>query len=108
MSEDERIEEILNTIQKIKESKLPVTNYFKQNEVPFSRAQYYNYCKTLQKYGEDGLKDKRIDGNNTKLSQKIKDYIVTIVDENQSIFSTQLQTKIFNKFNVTISKTSIT
>ena len=59
MSEDERIEEILNTIQKIKESKISVTDYFKQNEVPFSRAQYYNYCKTIQKYGEEGLKDYR-------------------------------------------------
>jgi hypothetical protein len=70
MSEYERIEEILNTIHKIKESKQPVTDYFKQNEVPFSRAQYYNYCKTHQKYGEEELKDKRTEGNNTKLSQK--------------------------------------
>jgi rubrerythrin len=107
MSEDERFEEILNTIQKIKDSKQPVTDYFKQNEVPFSRAQYYNYCKTLQKCGEEGLKDKRTDGNNTKLSQRIKDYIVTIVDENQSISSKQLQNKILNKFNATISKTCI-
>jgi hypothetical protein len=107
MSENERVQEILNTIQKIKEYKLSVTDYFKQNEVPFSRAQYYNYCKTLQKYGEEGLKDKRIDGNNTKLSQRIKDYIVTIVDENPNLSSTQLQTKIFDQFNATISKTSL-
>jgi hypothetical protein len=107
MSENERVQEILNTIQKIKEYKLSVTDYFKQNEVPFSRAQYYNYCKTLQKYGEEGLKDKRTDGNNTKLSQRIKDYIVTIVDENPNLSSTQLQTKIFDQFNATISKTSL-
>jgi len=107
MSENERVQEIINTIQKIKEYKLSVTDYFKQNEVPFSRAQYYNYCKTLQKYGEEGLKDKRTDGNNTKLSQRIKDYIVTIVDENPNLSSTQLQTKIFDQFNATISKTSL-
>lgn len=107
MSENERVQEILNSIQKIKEYKLSVTDYFKQNEVPFSRAQYYNYCKTLQKYGEEGLKDKRTYGNNTKLSQRIKDYIVTIVDENPNLSSTQLQTKIFDQFNATISKTSL-
>ena len=107
MYETERVQEILNTLQKIKDSKLSVTDYFKQNKVPFSRAQYYNYCKTLQKYGEEGLKDKRADGNNTKLSQRIKDYIVTIVNENPNLSSTQLQTKILDQFNTTISKTSL-
>ena len=67
MSKNARVQEILSTVQKIKDSKLSVTDNFKQNEVPFSRAQYYNNCKTLKKYGEEGLKDKRINGNNTKL-----------------------------------------
>jgi hypothetical protein len=107
MSKNERVQEILNTIQKIKDSKLSVTDYFNQNEVPFSRAQYYNYCKTLQKYGEEGLKDKRAYGNNTKLSQRIKDYIVTIVIDNPNLSSTKLQTKIFDQFNVTLSITSL-
>jgi hypothetical protein len=49
MSEDERINEILITIQKIKNSKEPVRRYFINNYVPFSQAQYYNYCKILQK-----------------------------------------------------------
>ena len=55
MSEDERINEILITIQKIKDSKEPVRRYFINNIVPFSQAQYYNYCKILKKYGEEGL-----------------------------------------------------
>jgi hypothetical protein len=55
----------------IKESNQPVTDYFKKNIVPFSRVQYYLYCKTLQKYGEEGLKDKRTEGNYTKLTQRI-------------------------------------
>ncbi len=107
MSKNERVQEILSTVQKIKDSKLSVTDYFKQNEVPFSRAQYYNYCKTIKKYGEEGLKDKRINGNNTKLSQRIKDYISTIVDENPAISSSQLQSNIFDTFNTTISKTAL-
>ena len=107
MSEDKRIDEILDTIQKIKDSKLSVTDYFNLNDVPFSRAQYYNYCNILKISGKQGLIDKRIDGNNTKLSQSIKEYIVTLIEEYQNISSTQLQTKIFNKFNIIISKTSI-
>jgi hypothetical protein len=106
MSEDRRIYEILETIQKIKDSELSVTDYFKLYEVPFSRAQYYNYCNVIKKYGEKGLIDKRIDGNNTKLSQSIKEYIVTLIEEYQNISSTQLHTKIFNKFNIIISRLS--
>ena len=107
MPENARVREILDTLQKIKDSRLSVTDYFKHHEVPISRAQYYNYCKTLQKYGEEGLRDKRADGNNTKLSQRIKDYIVIISRENPNLPSTQLQTKIFDQFNTTISKTAL-
>ncbi|KAF5414361.1 MAG: hypothetical protein C5S48_09110 [Candidatus Methanogaster sp.] len=60
MLEEERISEILNTIQNIKESKLPVTTYFEQNSVPFTRKQYYRYCRILKKSSEDGLYDKRV------------------------------------------------
>jgi hypothetical protein len=61
MSEDEKINKILITFQKIKDYKEPVRRYFRNNYVPFSQAQYYNYCKILQKYCEEGLVDKRID-----------------------------------------------
>ena len=107
MSEEERICEILHTIQKIKESKQPVISYFKQNSVPLSRAQYYRYCKILQKYGEEGLRDRRKDGNYTKLTERIKDYIVSTVKENRSIPSSQLQNKILNQFDVKISESSL-
>lgn len=59
MSEKERICEILNTIQNIKDSKLPITTYFEQNSVQFSREQYYRYRRTLQKSSKDELHDKR-------------------------------------------------
>ena len=107
MSEEERICGILKTIQNIKESKLPITTYFEQNSVPFSREQYYRYCRTLQKSGEYGLHDKRKNGNYTKLTGHIKKYIISTVKENQSISSSQLQSKILNRFDVKISKSSL-
>lgn len=107
MSEDERINEIIITIQKIKESKEPVRRYFRNNYVPFSQAQYYNYCKILQKYGEEGLKDKRIDGNRTKLTERIKDYIIYTVSENRGMTSSQLQKNILSQFDVNISESSL-
>jgi hypothetical protein len=107
MSDDERINEILITIQKIKDSKEPVRRYFRNNYVPFSQAQYYNYCKILQKYGEEGLVDKRIDGNRTKLTERIKDYIIYTVSENRSMASSQLQKNILSQFDVNISESSL-
>ena len=103
MSEEERIYEIISTIRKIEESKQPVSVYFNQNSVPFSRAQYYRYQKTLKKYGENGLRDEREDGNYTKLTERIKDYIIATVKENRSISSSQLQSKVLNQFDVQIS-----
>jgi len=107
MSEEGRIYEILSTIHKIGELKQPVSVYFNQNSVPFSRAQYYCYRRILQKYGEKGLRDKRKDGNYTKLTERIKDCVIAIVKENRSISSPQFQGKILNQFGVQISVSSL-
>jgi transposase len=107
MADESREEIILNEIQKIKSSKQTVRTYFENKDVPFSREQYYRYCKILKKYGEEGLRDKRIDGNRTILTDRIKDYIIYTVSENRSITSSQLQNKILAQFNVKISESSL-
>ncbi len=104
---EERIQEILNTIQKIKDSKKSVTSYFKTSNVPFSKAQYYNYLKCVKKYGEECLKDGRKDGNNRKLTQSIKDYINICIKEEPSILASQLRMNIQKQFDTDISKSSI-
>ena len=107
MVEDERTDEILKTIKKIQESRQPVKKYFENNFVPFSRSQYYIYCKTLQKHGEEGLYDHREEGNNTKLTQRIKDFIITTVKENRSVSSSKLKDKIASVFGINLSESSI-
>jgi hypothetical protein len=104
---DERTDEIVETIKKIQESRQPVKKYFENNFVPFSRSQYYIYCKTLQKYGEEGLYDHREEGNNTKLTQRIKDFIVITVSENRNISSSKLKDKIATIFGMNLSESSI-
>lgn len=107
MAGEDRINDIIKIIRNIQESKQPVKKYFENNFVPFSRSQYYAYCRTLQKYGEEGLRDHREDGNYTKLTQRIKDYIVVTVKENRSISSSQLKNKILHFFGVSISVDSL-
>jgi transposase len=107
MANESRKEVIIREIQKIQESTQTVRDYFENNDVPFSREQYYRYCRIIKKQGEEGLKDKRIDGNRTLLTDRIKDYIIHIVSENRSMASSQLQNKILNQFDVKISESSL-
>ena len=104
---EERIRDILHYITNIRESEKSVRSYFENNYAPFSRTQYYHYCKKLQKYGEAGLRDKREEGNYTKLTQRIKDYIAAIVKEDPTVSAKRLQNKIQNQFKEDISRASI-
>jgi len=107
MTGEDRINDILNIIKNIQESKQPIKKYFENNFVSFSESQYYRYCKVLKKYGEDGLRDHRENGNYTKLTPIIKSYIRVIVKENRSITSSQLMTKILDFFGVSLSEDTI-
>ena len=107
MQDEDRISEILSAINQIESSDLPIREYFNQNKVPFTRPQYYIYRKILSKYGEEGLRDKRAAGNNTKLTQRIKDFIISVVTENREMPSSQLQIKIQKQFDITITESCL-
>jgi len=56
----ERIQEILSTIQQIKDSEQSVNIYFRtRSTVPFSKAQYYNYLKRLKDSDSEGKRIKK-------------------------------------------------
>ena len=105
---EERIQEILSSIQQIKDSGQSVNSYFRtRSSVPFSKAQYYNYLKRLKEFGENGLRDKREDGYNRKLTESIKDYITIYVGEDPSISANDMRIKVQKRFDVDISRSSI-
>ncbi|MDL1974736.1 MAG: hypothetical protein LWX55_08145 [Deltaproteobacteria bacterium] len=105
---EERIQEILSTIQQIKDSEQSVNSYFRtRSTVPFSKAQYYNYLKLLKEYGENGLRDKRENGHNRKLTESIKNYITICVGEHPSMSASDMRMKIQKQFDVDISRSSI-
>lgn len=104
---EERVHDILRAIQHIKNSGQSVNRYFSTSTVPFSKAQYYNYLKCLKEYGENGLRDKRQEGNNRRLTQSITEYITTCAKEQPSISASQLRRKIRDRFKADISRSSI-
>ena len=105
---EERIQEILSTIQQIKDSEQSVNSYFRTTStVPFSKAQYYNYLKCLKEYGENGLRDNRENGHNRKLTENIKNYINICLGEHPSMSASDMRMKIQKRFDVNISRSSI-
>ena len=106
MKED-RIQTILNEIHSIKASDLSVNKYFEVHDVPFSRVRYYTYCKLLKEYGENGLRDRRKDGNPTKLTQRIQDCIRFLVRQEPSISTRELRRIIHEEFDTELSKSSV-
>ncbi len=106
--EDERIHEILSTIQQIKDSEQSVSSYFRtRSSVPFSKAQYYNYLKILKESGKNGLRDKRENRYNRKLTESIKDYIIACVREHPGISASDMRMKVQKRFDVDISRSGI-
>ncbi len=106
MKED-RIQKMLHVMHSIKASNLSVNKYFKVHDVPFSRIQYYTYCKLLKEYGENGLRDRREDGNPTKLTPRIQDCIRCMVRHEPSISTQELQRIIHEEFDTELSKSSV-
>jgi hypothetical protein len=84
-----------------------VNEYFKVHNVPFSRGQYYIYCKILTQYGKEGLRDKREDGNSTKLTPRLQDYIRFSVRHDPDISTRELRWRIQEEFATELSKSSV-
>jgi len=104
---EERVHDILGAIQQIKKSGQSISSYFRTSTVPFSKAQYYNYLKRLKEYGENGLRDKRQEGNNRRLTQSIIDYITIRAKEEPSMSASQLRMEIVSRFEAGVSRSSI-
>lgn len=102
-----RIPNILEHIRRIQESNMSVAKYFRENSVPFTRIQYYRYCNTIKRSGIEGLKDKREYGNSKKFTERIKDYIIYVLQDNPYLSSSKLQSKIYSQFGVKISTSGI-
>jgi len=106
-SQQTRVSSILQVMKNIEESSLSVNQYFKNNNPPFSQAQYYIYKNILKTRGTDGLNDKRAEGNNLKFSENMKNYVQGLLEHNPSISTTNIQKDIENRFNICLSETTI-
>jgi len=107
MTETDRIAEIIRIMEDIEKSPLSVSQYFKDRAPPFGRAQYYLYKKAMQERGIGGLIDQRNKGNHLKFTDKMKNFIKGLLNQNQSMTSEDVQKVIENEFGTSISITVI-
>jgi len=70
INKDARVSMILQI--EVENSSLSINQYFKENDMPFGRAQYYLYKKALREKGEAGLWDQRSKGNNLKFTNGMR------------------------------------
>lgn len=91
----------------IENSQQSVSSYFATHSLPFSRVQYYSYLKIIKEHGQAGLRDKRSDGKNRKLTTDIANYIKAQVNADATISTSMLQSGIEEEFKKTISKSSL-
>ena len=106
-NKDVRESTILQVMDEVENSPFSINRYFKGKETPFGRAQYYLYKKALRERDVEGLHDQRSKGNNLKFTSGMKNFVKSLLENNRSISSSEVQNAIENEFGIAISNTVI-
>ncbi len=107
MSNSTRNEEIAEIVAYIERSPLSVEEYIQQNEVPFSRAQFYRYRARYTSEGKDGLSDKRREGNHHKLNKEHLAFIRGYIKSKPKVGPTQVMNAVIEEFGITVGRSRI-
>ncbi len=83
--DDDRTKNIIAWLSRIEKSGCTITEFFDKYNVPFSRSQYYLYKSRLKDFGESGLRDKRGEGGNRKLTGESEAFVAGCVESNSDI-----------------------
>ena len=67
---------IIEWLERIEYSDFTIAAFFKNHDVPFSKAQYFIYKKRFSIGGSEGLEDRRKQGGNRKLSWETEGFIL--------------------------------
>jgi len=75
--------------------------------LPFSRAQFYRYCKTLEEGGTEAVADGRSQGNNRRLDPESEGFLVGYVSAHPQATQTELRNELLRRFGIEISQPGI-
>ncbi len=105
---DDRKKSIIAGLSRIEKSGCTITEFFEKYNVPFSRSQYYLYKNRLKEIGESGLRDKRSEGGNRKLTGESEAFVAGCVESNPDISLQWIQEALSKRFGVTLSPSGVT
>ncbi len=97
--DDAKRKSVLGWLRRIESSGLSIAAFFKEYEVPFSRAQYFIYKKQLALSGSEGIQDRRRRGGNRKLSEEAEGFLLGCVKSNPDVTLEWLQQAIKENFS---------
>ena len=105
MRKDCSINKIHRWVDRINKSQYKIRDFFLNNDVPFSRSQYYRYKKVLESGKK--LSDGRVQGNSRKLSAQAEGFLLGLAEKDQYFSLHEMQRAIKNRFNILISESGI-
>jgi hypothetical protein len=76
--DDAKRKSVLRWLQRIESSRLSIAAFFKEYEVPFSKAQYFIYKKQLALSGPAGIRDRRKRVAIGNLVRKPRDFYLVV------------------------------
>ena len=105
--DDAKKKMILEWIGRISHSELTITGIFEKYNVPFSKAQYFNYKKQIAIAGPEGLQDRRKLGGNRKLNLEAEGFLRGSIKSNPDVTLKWLQSAIYEDFTCELSLSAI-
>jgi len=97
-----REEKIMKTVERIERSGLSPETYIRRYGAPFSIAQYYRYRAQLSNKGEEGLRDKRGDGNHRKLGKDEITFLRGFLKDREDVSPTRARQAVEEEFGISI------
>jgi hypothetical protein len=105
--DDAKRKSVLGWLQRIESSGLSIAAFFKEYEVPFSRAQYFIYKKQHALSGPEGIQDRRRRGGNRKLSEEAEGFLFGCVKSKSDVTLEWLQQAIKENFSREVDLSTI-
>ena len=104
----DRSKVIIFWLEKIEKSNLSISEFYKKFKVPFSRSQYYIYCKKYYELGEIGLQDKRSEGGNKKTNFQSEAFITGCIAANENVSPQWLIKELAERYDCKLTPSGIT
>ena len=105
--DDAKRKSVLGWLQRIESSRLSIAAFFKEYEVPFSKAQYFIYKKQLALSGPAGIQDRRKRGGNRKLSEEAEGFLLGCVKSKPDVTLEWLQQALKEIFDSELDPSAI-